>query len=52
MTIKILVLTALATYKKPTARTAYLVFADTKANRLKNQKSYFLPTLKKIDKKK
>jgi hypothetical protein len=31
--------------KEPTAQIAHLVFADTKANTEKNQKSYFLPTL-------
>jgi hypothetical protein len=30
--------------KKPAAQTAHLVFADTKANAKKNQKSCFLPT--------
>tara|TARA_Y100001935_G_scaffold241257_1_gene230523 strand:+ start:396 stop:584 length:189 start_codon:yes stop_codon:yes gene_type:complete len=33
--------------EKPTAQTAHLVFADTQANRLKNQKSCFFPTLEK-----
>ena len=33
--------------RKPTAQTAHLVFADTKANAEKNQKSCFLPTLER-----
>ena len=32
-----------ATYKKPTAQTAHLVFSNTRANASKNQKSHLLP---------
>ncbi|MCH8535805.1 MAG: hypothetical protein LAT51_12100, partial [Flavobacteriaceae bacterium] len=33
--------------KKPTAQTAHLVFADTKANAEKTKRAVFFPTLEK-----
>ncbi|QCR21129.1 hypothetical protein C1N53_01315 [Pontibacter sp. SGAir0037] len=42
--ILLLLLSSSLQAKKPIAQTAHLVFADTKANASKNQKSRFLPT--------
>lgn len=38
-----------ATYKKPTAQTVHLVFADTQSQRCENQKSCFFANARQKD---